>query len=114
MILLPPAVLWGVLNAFDISAEKHLLCEHRFLTDMNINSELPLSVLHVYPTIFTLAAAAQGAIALTTMLSSWSQTVRDKEFLLEMRLQNFETEQEAKRASQNADHLKFMAENDII
>lgn len=30
------------------------------------------------------------------MFRTWSQTVRDKEFLVDMRLQNFEPEQENK------------------
>ena len=34
------------------------------------------------------------------LLDSWSQTVRDKEFLTEMRLQNLEPEPERKMASQ--------------
>ncbi|KAI0685903.1 hypothetical protein BC835DRAFT_1523256 [Cytidiella melzeri] len=78
MILLPPAMLWIVLRVFNIQADEHLL------------------FLHVYPSIFTFAAVAQGAFALTAMLSSWSQTVRDKEFLVDMRLQNLEPEQEVK------------------
>ena len=69
--------------------------------------------MHVYPTIFTLAAVAQGAIALTTMFSSWSQTVRDKEFLLEMRLQNFDAEQDAKRALQITEKPEPADEDDI-
>ena len=60
------------------------------------------SVLHVYPGIFTAAGLVHGAFALTKVVGSWSQTIRDKEFLVEMRLRNLEQEQE-KNAEQQAD-----------
>jgi len=46
--------------------------------------------MHVYPSVFVLAGTARSAIALFKLLSSWSQAVRDKEFLVEMRLKNHE------------------------
>lgn len=51
-------------------------------------------VLHVYPGIFTAAGLVHGAYALSKVLGSWSQTIRDKEFLVEMRLRNLEPGQE--------------------
>ena len=59
-------------------------------------------VLHVYPGIFTAAGLVHGAYALSKVLGSWSQTIRDKEFLVEMRLRNLEPEQE-KNAEQQED-----------
>ena len=46
------------------------------------------SVMHVYPSVFILAGTVRSAITLYGMLSSWSQAIRDKEFLVEMRLKN--------------------------
>ena len=37
-----------------------------------------------------------GMMASYDLISSWSQTVRDKEYLLELRLQNHEPGQEVK------------------
>jgi hypothetical protein len=48
--------------------------------------------MHVYPSLFLLAGSVRSAITLYGMLSSWSQAIRDKEFLVEMRLKNHEPE----------------------
>lgn len=50
--------------------------------------------MHVYPGIFTLTGLGHAAWVLSKATQSWSQTIRDKEFLVEMRLRNLE-EQEA-------------------
>jgi hypothetical protein len=50
--------------------------------------------MHVYPSLFLLAGSVRSAITLYGMLSSWSQAIRDKEFLVEMRLKNHEPESE--------------------
>lgn len=47
-------------------------------------------VLHVYPGIFAVAGFGQGIVAGMKLLSTWSQSIRDKEFLVEMRLRNLE------------------------
>ncbi|GLB43378.1 putative RING finger membrane protein [Lyophyllum shimeji] len=48
--------------------------------------------MHVYPGIFMFAGLVRSAIILYDLLSSWSQSIRDKEFLVEMRLRNHEPE----------------------
>ncbi|EKM50520.1 uncharacterized protein PHACADRAFT_263859 [Phanerochaete carnosa HHB-10118-sp] len=77
MILLPPAVVWVGLKATGLQMNEKLL------------------YLHIYPGICTLTAACLAAVASYDVISSWSQTVRDKEFLVEMRLQNLDPGQEA-------------------
>lgn len=47
-------------------------------------------VVHVYPGIFAVIGLSRIVISAMTVLSSWSQAIRDKEFLVEMRLQNLE------------------------
>ncbi|KAL0574135.1 hypothetical protein V5O48_007824 [Marasmius crinis-equi] len=48
---------------------------------------------HIYPGIFVVTALARSSLLLHDGLASWSQAVRDKEFLVEMRLKNHEPEQ---------------------
>ncbi|TFK52041.1 hypothetical protein OE88DRAFT_1499089 [Heliocybe sulcata] len=48
--------------------------------------------MHVYPGIFTAIMVYRAAEKGWGVLALWSQTVRDKEFLVEMRLQNMESE----------------------
>ncbi len=52
------------------------------------------TVMHIYPSIFTFTACTQVTFGLAGVIKSWSQTVRDKEFLVEMRLQNLDPEPE--------------------
>lgn len=48
--------------------------------------------MHIYPAIFAVASLSSFAVVLLDALASWSQSVRDKEFLVEMRLRNHEPE----------------------
>jgi E3 ubiquitin-protein ligase MARCH6 len=50
--------------------------------------------MHVYPTVFVFAATVRSALVAFDLLSTWSQTIRDKEFLVEMKLRNHEPEVE--------------------
>jgi E3 ubiquitin-protein ligase MARCH6 len=50
--------------------------------------------MHVYPTVFVFAATLRSAVVVFDLLSSWSQAIRDKEFLVEMKLRNHEPELE--------------------
>jgi E3 ubiquitin-protein ligase MARCH6 len=49
-----------------------------------------ISVIHVYPGIFAIAGFSSMASSLQAIYESWQQGIRDQEFLVEMRLQNFE------------------------
>ncbi|KAJ3931188.1 MAG: hypothetical protein NXY57DRAFT_1081369, partial [Lentinula lateritia] len=49
---------------------------------------------YVYSSLFCLAGLTHTFIVLREMLASWSQAVRDKEFLVEMRLKNLDTTSE--------------------
>ncbi|KAG6898308.1 hypothetical protein C0992_011899 [Termitomyces sp. T32_za158] len=53
--------------------------------------------MHIYPGIFMLAGLVRSAVVLYKLLGKWSQSVRDKEFLVEMRLRNHDPEKEAKK-----------------
>lgn len=49
--------------------------------------------MHVYPSVFALAGTVRSMFLLFKLLSTWSSAIRDKEFLVEMRLRNHEPEQ---------------------
>jgi E3 ubiquitin-protein ligase MARCH6 len=44
--------------------------------------------MNVYPGIFVVAGLMQSSRYVNDIVSSWSQAIRDKEFLVEMRLRN--------------------------
>ncbi|KZT09822.1 uncharacterized protein LAESUDRAFT_694262 [Laetiporus sulphureus 93-53] len=74
MIFLPAGMLWGVRKLLLLPIADDFL------------------FVHVYPSIFTVAGFAHALLALSRVINSWSQSIRDKEFLVEMRLQNHEPE----------------------
>lgn len=63
---------------------------------------LSLVVMHVYPTVFIAAGSTRSIIAFGAMLHSWSQAIRDKEFLVEMRLKNHEPQSAAGPATEGS------------
>ncbi|KAJ7623737.1 hypothetical protein FB45DRAFT_1089571, partial [Roridomyces roridus] len=73
MILLPGAVF---------------LSAQQFIPFIPKNSRLLF--MEVYPCIFVIVAGVRFSAVLYDMLSTWSQAIRDKEFLVEMRLRNLE------------------------
>jgi hypothetical protein len=56
-------------------------------------------VSHIYPAIFAGAGIGRVIWGLHAVYSKWSQSVRDKEFLVEMRLKNLEAEEKKERVS---------------
>ncbi|KAG6888471.1 hypothetical protein C0995_008044 [Termitomyces sp. Mi166 len=52
--------------------------------------------MHIYPGIFLFVGLVRSAFVLYGLLGTWSQSVRDKEFLVEMRLRNHEPEKVSK------------------
>ncbi|KAF9244135.1 hypothetical protein BU15DRAFT_86088 [Melanogaster broomeanus] len=58
--------------------------------------EIPLSrkflLMHAYPGIFAVVGLSRVFVSSVSMLRTWSQSIRDNEFLVEMRLQNHEPE----------------------
>jgi hypothetical protein len=54
--------------------------------------------MQVYPFVFIFASGVRSAVNLYGALSAWSIAIRDKEFLVEMRLRNHEPVEVNKRA----------------
>ncbi|KAN0128787.1 hypothetical protein V8E53_013374 [Lactarius tabidus] len=53
--------------------------------------------MHVYPGIFAAAGLTRLGVTGSKALSRWSQSIRDTEFLVEMRLRNYEQEKEEEK-----------------
>ncbi|KAF7309457.1 RING-CH-type domain-containing protein [Mycena indigotica] len=62
----------------------------RYLPLVSSNSKLLF--MEVYPAIFVAAACIRFGSVIVDMLGTWSQAIRDKEFLVELRLRNLEME----------------------
>ncbi|KAH0836469.1 hypothetical protein J3R83DRAFT_8078 [Lanmaoa asiatica] len=60
---------------------------------------------HVYPGIFAVVASSRVIVSAMIVLSSWSQSIRDKEFLVEMRLQNLESDKSEKKTDEDKTEL---------
>lgn len=91
MILLPSLLFVGLQYLLPfIHVNDKFLCKYSQINDAS-TTECPLPVIQVYPAIFVLAALFHSAFASADLLASWSQSVRDKEFLVEMRLKNHES-----------------------
>ncbi|KAG0698227.1 hypothetical protein DFH29DRAFT_834916 [Suillus ampliporus] len=72
MLVLPAAAVWGLREFFDLPLNPKFM------------------FMHAYPGMFATVGFYRASVATLRLLSSWSQAVRDKEFLVEMRLQNLE------------------------
>ncbi|RPD64449.1 hypothetical protein L226DRAFT_484485 [Lentinus tigrinus ALCF2SS1-7] len=88
MIVLPAAILWGIMHFVTIPIDGDFL------------------FLHVYPGIFTAAGLAHAMFAMSKVMGSWSQTIRDKEFLVEMRLRNLEPDSEKGKKTEQQMEVK--------
>lgn len=62
-------------------------------------------VVHVYPGIFAVVGLSRVVVSTMIVLSSWSQSIRDKEFLVEMQLQNFVSDVSEQRTSEKQTEL---------
>ncbi|KAJ7173518.1 hypothetical protein C8R46DRAFT_892656 [Mycena filopes] len=78
---------FGLLGMILLPGGVFLLAQH-FIPLIPRNSKLLF--MEVYPAIFVAVAGVRFGAVLLEMLSTWSQSIRDKEFLVEMRLRNLE------------------------
>ncbi|KAF7371061.1 RING-CH-type domain-containing protein [Mycena sanguinolenta] len=82
-------VTFGLLGMILLPGGLFLLAQH-FIPIMPRNGRLLF--IEVYPAIFVAVAGVRFGAVLFEMLGTWSQAIRDKEFLVEMRLRNLEPE----------------------
>ncbi|KAH9962695.1 hypothetical protein BC827DRAFT_206711 [Russula dissimulans] len=76
MLVLPPAVVVLLRRIIPVHVDQ------RFI------------LMHVYPGIFASAGLIRLGVTGSGVLSRWSQSIRDTEFLVEMRLRNYEQDKE--------------------
>ena len=69
----------------------HFVCSKFPPTCFKFLTNTP-TVTSIYPGIFTGVGVLRGAFGLVAVYLRWAQAVRDKEFLVEMRLRNLELE----------------------
>lgn len=93
-----PGLVFRAVQYFlpNVSLDNRFMCKLLIFNNIQDfqNSTVASIVMHVYPTVFVFAATLRSAAVAFDLLSSWSQTIRDKEFLVEMKLRNHEPELE--------------------
>ena len=90
-----PGLVFRTVQYFlpNVSLDNRFMCKLLIFNNTRIHNSIIASiVMHVYPTVFVFAATLRSAVVAFDLLSSWSQTIRDKEFLVEMKLRNHEPE----------------------
>lgn len=93
MIVFPGAVFRAMQYFLPhMPLDDRFICGFRELLYLSVHTYHICPVMHVYPGIFMFAGLIRSAVVLYDMLSSWAQSIRDKEFLVEMRLRNHEPE----------------------
>lgn len=118
MLLLPGGTVYVLRELLHVSLSKQFLCKFRFLTCVATSILMHVCrtlVVHVYPGIFAVVGLSRVVVSAMIVLSSWSQSVRDKEFLVEMQLQNFESEKSEQKTNENKTELGIVgAERAIV
>ncbi|KAN0115652.1 hypothetical protein V8E52_006771 [Russula decolorans] len=79
MLALPPAIVVLLRRALTVHVDQ------RFI------------LMHIYPGIFAAAGLIRLGLTGSGVLSRWSQSIRDTEFLVEMRLRNYEQDKGSER-----------------
>ena len=92
-MIVVPAALFKLADTLFLSADLDgkFICELTRLVNISLLI-LVDTVMHVYPGLFVFVGLMRSAVVLYDLLSTWSQTIRDKEFLVEMRLVNHDNE----------------------
>jgi E3 ubiquitin-protein ligase MARCH6 len=69
---------------------------------ISFSADVRVSVRLVYPSIFVTVAASQFAMSLVGVFAKWTQGIRDKEFLVELRLRNLDSPRKAEKVEPSA------------
>jgi len=92
MICLPAAILWGARQLGVVPMDGKFI------------------FVNIYPGIFATAGLFRGIVVGLQLLKTWSQSVRDKEFLVEMRLRNLEPSAKEIAPAKDADHYTDLSD----
>ena len=93
MLTFPVALLWVLKAITKYPSTGRTLCAFKFPFDRSqlLNTSPVVTV--IYPGIFAGVGIVRGILGIHRMYLKWSQTVRDKEPLVEMRLRNLDPEE---------------------
>jgi E3 ubiquitin-protein ligase MARCH6 len=69
--------------------------------------------MNIYPSIFAGAGLIRLGVTSSGALSRWSQSIRDTEFLVEMRLRNYEQVKESEK-NENGKGTTVYAEDESV
>jgi len=113
MLAFPVALLWALEAITKYPKTDRTLCtsQSAFYRSQLLNTS-PI-VTNIYPGIFVGVGIARGAWGLFKMYLKWSQTVRDKEFLVEMRLRNLEPEENKGKAVEKREQQQELREEAV-
>lgn len=97
-MILFPGVLFRLFQYLfpAIGVDNKFVCEYPHIRSGIPSESLMICflVMHVYPGIFVVVGLMQSSRYFDDIVASWSQAIRDKEFLVEMRLRNHEPGEE--------------------
>lgn len=92
LITMPPLCVYAVSKVFVLPMGIEQISKHGCVFSCVYNFTLSLFSLDrlVYPAIFVVIAIVESATNLAGVFNKWTQNIRDKEFLVELRLRNLE------------------------
>ena len=97
MLALPPAIVVLLHRVAPLQLDQRFIRKPFLLLSCHHRSDHSHVVMHVYPGIFAAAGLIRVGVTGSKALSRWSQFIRDTEFLVEMRLRNYEQEKESEK-----------------
>lgn len=100
MLSFPVVLLWIFRALPNHHVTDRTLCAFQFLLDRSQIFNISSAVTSICPGIFVGVGLVRGVWGLHKVYLKWSQTVRDKEFLVEMRLRNLEPEEKKERMAE--------------
>jgi len=97
MLALPPAIIILLHRVAPLQLDQRFIRKHSPHLSCHHRSDHSPVVMHVYPGIFAGTGLIRLGVTGSKALSRWSQSIRDTEFLVEMRLRNYEQEKESEK-----------------
>jgi hypothetical protein len=97
MLALPPAVVVLLRRAVQVHVDQRFIRKLIILPSLLWLSLSSSVVMHVYPGIFAAAGLIRLGLTGSGVLSRWSQSIRDTEFLVEMRLRNYDQDKASEK-----------------
>ena len=114
MLTFPVVLLWVLKVITKYPSTDRTLCTFRspFYCSQLLNTSP--TVTSIYPGIFAGVGIVRGVWGIHKMYLRWSQAVRDKEFLVEMRLRNLEPEDTKGKAVEKREEQEQEQREDAV